>query len=197
MNNDNFQKLTQEEKWIEKDKDWVKSNREYYVRLLITNNDLELLKKYENELIDFDFTYKFKDEILLTLAMEKNSYDIINYFIEKGLSIKERDIVALVKNYRKDENKDNFIDILEKIDFNKINFNKIITLLKDYFYDDNLGEFLNYGLSLNLEIEKNIIENLNNNQTFSFIINKHNKRKEYEKMNNRFPNKTIGKLKKL
>lgn len=197
MTNYEFQKLNAEKKWEERNQEWAKDKPESYIRFLIINDDIDILKKYEKEPVNFDFSYKIKDEILLTLAMEKNAYQIINHFLDKGLIIKERDIVGLVRNFREEENKDKFIEVLDKVDFNKINFNTVLVLLEDYFYDDNLNQFLNYGLNLNLKVEDSIIEKLKKNEELAFIFDKDEKRKAFQHMNEKFAPKSSTKANKI
>ena len=197
MNNYEFSKLNNEEKWQERKEVWAIDRPEEYIRLLIINDELTLLKKYDKESIHCNFNYKIKDEILLTLAMEKNCYQMINYLLEKGLTIKERDIIGLAKNYRKEDQTKEFRSVLDKIDFSNFDYNKILNELSEYFYDDNLIEFLDYGINLNMKIDKEIIEKMKENDSLIYIVDKYTKKEAFELMSKNFAHKKTMKANKI
>lgn len=197
MNNYEFSKLNNEEKWQERKEVWAIDRPEEYIRLLIINDELTLLKKYDKESIHCKFNYKIKDEILLTLAMEKNCYQMINYLLEKGLTIKERDIIGLAKNYRKEDQTKEFRSVLDKIDFSNFDYNKILNELSEYFYDDNLIEFLDYGINLNMKIDKEIIEKMKENDSLIYIVDKYTKKEAFELMSKNFAHKKTMKANKI
>lgn len=197
MNNYDFKKLTKEDKWKESQKNWVKENPEEYVRLLIINDEVDLLKKFEKEPVSFDFSYQLKDQILLTLAMEKQAYKMIDYFLNKNLIIKHRDIEGLVKNFREEKEVNQFTDVLEKIDFSKVDVNKILKNLEDYYYEETIVTFLDYILEKNIELDNETYEKLKEEDNLSFIMDKHKKRKHFEALNNQFSSKEKGKSHKI
>lgn len=137
MNHYDFKKLNKEEKFNERNKTWVSDNPELYIRFLIIDNEKEILTKIENENnLKFDFSYKTKNGILLTLALEKHAYDVIDLLIDKKLEIKESDMMYFIKNFR-DKDTSKYYEILDN-HLNKCNINNILKSLSDYYYDDSI-----------------------------------------------------------
>lgn len=197
MNNYDFKKLTKEQKLEESKKVWVQTNPEEYIRLLIINDEIELLKKIEKESLYFDFSYRLKDEVLLTLAMEKQSFKMIDYFLSKGLSVKFRDVEGLVKNFREEENKDFFLEVLEKVNLDKFDINQLLNNLSDYYYEDNIVVFIDYILEKDFKINQENYQKLKEEESFAFVIDKYEKRKHFESLNFQYPNKEKGKSNKI
>lgn len=189
MNNYNFKKLTTEQKWQEKDKLWVKNDPEEYIRLLIINDDISLLKKFEK--INHTISYNIKDGILLTLAMQKNSFAIINYLLEQKLEIKQRDVEALIKNFREVTRKDDFLELLDKIDFAKIDLNAVFEQLEYYLDEENTTLLVEYLLENKIPLNDTLIETLKKEESLYFLFKKQQKEKEYNEMNEKFSNKNI------
>lgn len=189
MNNYNFKKLTTEQKWQEKDKSWVKNDPEEYIRLLIINDDISLLKKFEK--INHTISYNIKDGILLTLAMQKNSFAIIDYLLEQKLEIKQRDVEALIKNFREVTRKDDFLELLDKIDFAKIDLNAVFEQLEYYLDEENTTLFVEYLLESKIPLNDTLIETLKKEESLYFLFKKQQKEKEYNEMNEKFSNKNI------
>lgn len=198
MNNYNFNKLSIEEKWEERNKKWVQTNPEEYVRILIVNDLLELLKKFEKEPVKFDFSYKLKDEILLTLAMEKQAYNTIDYFLSKNLTIKERDIVGLVKNYREEDNKDKLMKVLDRANISKFDTNHILAELEDYYYDFSVKDFVEYLLESKIKIQQEIWDKFAKYDDLALIVKRVEAKEEFDKMNNKYePKNTKTKPQKI
>lgn len=189
MNNYNFKKLTTEQKWQEKDKLWVKNDPEEYIRLLIINDDISLLKKFEK--LNHTISYNMKDGILLTLAMQKNSFAIIDYLLEQNLEIKQRDVEALIKNFREVTRKDDFIELLDKIDFAKIDLNAVFEQLEYYLDEESTTLFVEYLLESKIPLNDTLIETLKKEDNLYFLFKKQQKEKEYNEMNEKFSNKKI------
>lgn len=189
MNNYNFKKLTIEQKWQEKDKLWVKNDPEEYIRLLIINDDISLLKKFEK--LNHTISYNIKDGILLTLAMQKNSFAIIDYLLEHNLEIKQRDVEALIKNFREVTRKDDFIELLDKIDFAKIDLNAVFEQLEYYLDEESTTLFVEYLLESKIPLNDRLIETLKKEDNLYFLFKKQQKEKEYNEMNEKFSNKKI------
>lgn len=198
MENYYFKKLNDEEKWEERNKIWVKSDPEKYVRLLIVNDLVDILKKYEKEDVNFDFSYQIKDQILLTLAMEKQSLEMIYYLLDKGLKIKERDIIGLIKNAREEESNDKIIKVLDKVNISEVDMNNVLIGLKDYYLETSLERFLEYLLEKEVEIKEEILTNFNRYDNLEFILKKIKIKKDFDKMNNKYEDKNIKtKMKKI
>lgn len=191
MNNYDFKKLTKEQKWEERNQKWAQNNPEEYVRILIVNDELDLLKQFEKEEVKFDFSYKLKDEILLTLAMEKQAYKTIDYLLNKGLKIKERDIIGLVKNHREEEDKDKFIEILDKINISQYDTNHILLELEDYYYDESIKAFVEYLVESKIQIQKEIWDKFEKYDDLALIFKRVTAQEDFEKMNNKYEAKNI------
>lgn len=189
MNNYNFKKLNKEEKWQETDKSWVKDDPEEYIRLLIVNDDIDLLKKFET--LNNNFSYDLKDGILLTLAMQKNAFATIDYLLEKKLAIKQRDVEALVKNFRELNQKREFLTLLDKIDFSKINLTAIFEELEYYLDDEATTTFVEYLFDNKINIEEQVVEKLKKQDNLAFIFKKQEKEKEYNQMSEKYTPKNI------
>lgn len=189
MNNYNFKKLNNEQKWQEKDNAWVKNDPEEYVRLLIVNDDVELLKKFEAT--NNTISYNTKDGIFLTLAMQKNAFATVDYLLEKNIQIKQRDVEALVKNFRENTHKDNFFALLSKIDFNKIDLSAVFNELEYYLDDEGTTAFVEYLLDNKIHIDDKDTEKLKQNDNLHFLFKKQEKEKEYKAMSEKLVNKNI------
>lgn len=196
MNYYNFKKLTREEKFNERNKEWTINNPELYIRFLIIDNEKEILTKIENEnKLKFDFSYKTKSGILLTLALEKHAYDVIDLLIDKKLEIKESDMMYFIKNFR-DDDTSKYYEILDN-HLNKFNVNNILKSLSDYYYDDNIEYFVTYLIDNQIEIIEEIKKELKEISNLSLIFKKEDVINNYKKLDDKLDSKQSSKKTKI
>lgn len=196
MNYYNFKKLTREEKFNERNKEWIINNPELYIRFLIIDNEKEILTKIENEnKLKFDFSYKTKSGILLTLALEKHAYDVIDLLIDKKLEIKESDMMYFIKNFR-DDDTSKYYEILDN-HLNKFNVNNILKSLSDYYYDDNIEYFVTYLIDNQIEIIEEIKKELKEISNLSLIFKKEDVINNYKKLDDKLDSKQSSKKTKI
>lgn len=196
MNYYNFKKLTQEQKFQERTKQWVISNPELYVRFLIISNEKKLLEEIEKEdELNFDFKYNTKDGILLTLALEKHAYDVIDLLLKKNLEIKESDMTYFIKNFRKGDEL-NYYKILDN-HLNKFNINNILKSLSDYYYDDNIEYFVTYLIDNKIKIEEEIKKELKEISSLSLIFKKEDVINNYKKLDDKLDSRQSTKKTKI
>jgi len=196
MNYYNFKKLSREEKFNERNKEWTINNPELYIRFLIIDNEKEILTKIENENnLKFDFSYKTKSGILLTLALEKHAYDVIDLLIDKKLEIKESDMMYFIKNFR-DDDTSKYYEILDN-HLNKFNVNNILKSLSDYYYDDNIEYFVTYLIDNQIEIIEEIKKELKEISNLSLIFKKEDVINNYKKLDDKLDSKQSSKKTKI
>lgn len=196
MNYYNFKKLTTEEKYEERNKQWVINNPELFIRFLIIGDEKELLIKLEKEnKLDFDFSYKTKNGILLTLALEKHAYDVIDFLIDKDLKVKESDMMYFIKNFRSGDTS-NYIEFLNK-HLNKFNVNNLLKELSDYYYDDSFEYFVTYLIDNQIEIEEEIKKELQEISNLSLIFKKEAVINNYKKLDDKLEPKQSTKKTKI